>query len=201
MKIESVILLFVVIFFVACDSQKKATRIDVERQVEKLLTIEDKRKFLEKIFRDDQSVRDTEKSAALVLKYGLDSEEAMEYTRKMVDQDEKNLIKVKSYLDKFGYPSITNLGKEASTAPYIVIHHTPDVYVRNSFFKKLYKAYLNNHIDDTQLAFYLGRTYKSINREDFYIQSPFKSEDEINGLIEALGLEKEKQSVIKNIAN
>ena len=179
MKIENVILVLSILFFCACQSKQESISKDIESQVEKLLTNEDKKLFLEKILEDDQSVRDSKKSAALMMKYGKDSKEEMEYTRQQCSQDEVNLVKIESYLNKFGYPNIINLGEEAATAPWIVIHHTTDVDVRNRNFKKLYQAYLNDNIDDTQLAFYLGRTYKFINREDFYIKSPFKSEDEI----------------------
>ena len=58
---------------------------------------------------------------------------------------------------------------------------------------QVYEAYLKGDIDDGAISFYLGRMYEMKNGERLRMESPYKSEDEINKLIEELNLE-EKQA-------
>jgi len=162
----------------------------IEQQIEGLETGEDKRRFLEKILEDDQKVRDG-KDSELMLKYGKDSKEHMEYVQAQWRQDEINLIKIEKYLEKFGYPSKNELGKDAAIAPWLVIHHSTDTQIRNRNFEVLYEAYLREDIDATAMSLYLGRTYEFTYGKRFRMESPYKSEDEINQLIKELDL-KEK---------
>lgn len=199
MVFKNIMLCIFLFLLYACNADKSIQNLDVFRDIEELHTDNDKRTYLENILKEDQLVRNSEKDAAIVMEYGKDSKEWMEYIKKQWRQDELNLKKIELYLSKFGYPSKTKLGNTASDAPWIVIHHATDIAVRNRHFKILYTAYLNNDIDDTQLSFYLGRTFRFVNREDFYIKSPFKPEDEINGLIEALDLHEEKLRVLQNL--
>lgn len=195
MKIGKIIFAFTFISMLGCSGQmnqsyKKTNGIEYE--IQQLETADSKKAYLEKILEDDQAVRDGEKSAELMLKYGKDSEEYMEYVKAQWKQDEINLQKIETYLRKYGYPKKDKLGKDAAIAPWLVIHHSTDTGVRNRNFEILYKAYLSRDIDDTAMAMYLGRTYEFTFKERFRMESPYKSEDEINQLIEKLNLEKEK---------
>ncbi|HFA47851.1 MAG TPA: hypothetical protein ENJ95_02395 [Bacteroidetes bacterium] len=192
MKFDKFILIVFLILFCGCAEKTKKEISAIEEEISQLNSIEDKKLYLEKILEDDQAVRNSEKSAELMLKYGNDSEEYMEYVKTQWKQDEINLHKIEAYLKKFGYPKNDEMGKNAVTAPWIVIHHQTDTGIRNRNFEILYKAYLNGDIDDTAMSFYLGRTYEFTFRERFKMESPFKSEDEINKLIEKLNLEEEK---------
>ena len=201
MKIKNVFFGVITLCRMSCVEKQEKVNIEVDKIVSALKSTDGKKAFLENIFEADQRVRDSEKSAQIVTQFGNDSKEHKDYVREQWRQDEINLIKVETFIKFFGYPSQKELGEYAALAPWIVIHHSSDVSVRNRNFKDLYRAYLSEDIDDNALAMYLGRTYRFIEREDFYIESPFKAEDEINGLIEALGLEKEKLSILQAIKN
>jgi len=153
--------------------------------------------YLERVLEDDQAVRDSEESARITMQYGRNSKENRDYVEKQWRMDELNLFKIESYISIFGYPSKAELGEIAALAPWIVIHHSTEMDVRNRNFKHLYKAYLDGNTDDNALVMYLNRSYRMTFREDFYIESPFKAEDEINGLINALDFNQVKEEVLK----
>ena len=71
-----------------------------------------------------------------MLKYGKDSEEHMEYVKAQWRQDEINLIKIEKYLEIHGYPE-KELGGQATTAPWMVIHHVQGYEVRERNFEKI----------------------------------------------------------------
>jgi hypothetical protein len=166
--------------------------VNFENEINSLETDEAKRGFLEKIYKDDQQVRDGKKEAELLLTYGKDSKEHMDYVQAQWKQDEINLQKIETYLGKYGYPKKDELGKEAALAPWIVIHHSTDTGIRNRHFEILYQAYLTGDIEDTAMSLYLGRTYEFTFKESFEMKSPYRSEDKINQLIKKLNLEEKK---------
>lgn len=170
----------------------------IEYEIQQLGTADSKRAYLEKILEDDQAVRDNDKSAELMLKYGKDSKEDLEYAKAQWKQDAINLQKIEAYLRKYGYPKKDELGKDAAMAPWAVIHHTTDTGIRNIFFEAFYIAYLSGDISDTEMALYLGRTYEFTFRERLQMESPYRSEDQINQLIEKLNLGEAKANAQKN---
>ncbi|MFT6320029.1 MAG: hypothetical protein ACJAT4_000951 [Granulosicoccus sp.] len=199
MKIENIILGILILLLLGCGEKAETENLEFEKVIESLNSNDDKRGFLEKVYEEDQKVRDGSKDAELMLKYGKDSKEHMEYIQAQWKQDEINLNKVEKYIEKFGYPKKKELGKDAAIAPWIVIHHSTDTAIRNRNFEILYKAYLAEDIDDTAMSLYLGRTYEFTFRERFRMENPYRSEDEINQLIKKLGLEKRKANVQKSI--
>jgi hypothetical protein len=195
MKIGKVILAFTIVIIFGCNSQRNQNdekANDIHNEIQQLETINSKKTYLENILEQDQLVRNGEKSSELVLKYGRDSEEYREYVKAQWKRDEINLRKIEAYLKKYGYPKKSELGKDAAIAPWIVIHHSTDTGIRNRNFEILYQAYLTGDIDDNAMSMYLGRTYEFSFKERFRMESPYKSEDEINRLIEKLNLEVEK---------
>ena len=195
MKIGKAIITFTIISLFGCNGQEhqndgKAN--EIQNEILQLETANSKKIYLENILKDDQALRNGEKSAELILKYGKDSKEHMEYVKAQWKQDEINLRKIEAYLKKYGYPKKNELGKDAAIAPWIVIHHSTDTEIRNRNFKILYQAYLTGDIDDNAMSMYLGRTYEFTFKERFRMESPYKSEDEINLLIEILNLDEEK---------
>ena len=81
---------------------------DITEEIRRLETDSAKIIYLEKIFKDDQFVRNGQISAVLMLKYGRDSKEYMEYVNTQLEQDEINLKKVEKYLEIHGYPKKRN---------------------------------------------------------------------------------------------
>jgi hypothetical protein len=201
MKIVKIIFLFSLISIFGCNGQSNQSgekSNGIEYEIQQLETADSKKAYLEQILADDQAVRNGEISAGLMLKYGKDSEEYMEYVKAQWDQDEINLHKIETYLEEYGYPKKDELGKDAAIAPWLVIHHSTDTGIRNRNFEILYKAYLSGDIDDTAMSMYLGRTYEFTFRERFRMENPYKSEDEINQLIEKLNLEEEKANALQS---
>lgn len=195
MKRGKLILIITIALIVGCNENVNKEDLNIESEINNLKTEQDKIKFLEAILEEDQKVRDGEKVAALMLKYGKDSKEYMEYINAQWKQDEINLQKIEIYLKTFGYPNKKSFGKDAAIAPWLVIHHSTDLGVRNRNFEYLYAAYLIEDIDDTAMSMYLGRTYEFTFRERLRMESPYKPEDEINQLIEKLNLEEKKAKV------
>ena len=191
-------LLLSLILLIGCNQSANKNILSFEQEVEELITVEDKQLFLEQILAADQGVRNGTKEAELISRYGYDSKEHFEFTKAQWKQDEINLGKIDAYLKKFGYPKKAVLGKDAAMTPWLVIHHSTDIGVRNSYFGILYQAYLTEDLDDNFMSLYLGRTYNLTFKEMFRMESPYQSKDEINQLIKILGFEEEQTKVEQN---
>src|SRR5690606_18869385 len=87
------------------------------------------------------------------------------------------------------YPKKVLFGKDERVVPWLVIHHSTNISVRNRYFDILYNAYKDGNIDETAFSMYLNRTYKCTFGEDFDMKGNFSSDIEISSLIEKLGLE------------
>lgn len=184
------------------ESLKPKIDIDLAKlqtSIENLKTNDHKKAFLEKILEEDQGVRKPGVSANLKIKYGEDSQEYNDYYQAQWKQDAINLVKVEKYIATFGYPSKKDLGDKAATAPFLVIQHSTDSEARDRNFESLYKAYLEDNIDDTAMSFYLGRNYDFKFGKRFDMPSPYKSVDEINQLIKELGLEERQISIQEGV--
>ena len=170
------------------------------KEILQLVTDDSKKQFLENVLEDDQRVRDNERSAHLMLTYGKGSPQHMEYVQAQWKQDEINLKKIEEYLEVHGYPK-KELGKEATLAPWMVIHHAQGYEVRERNFKEVYGAFLNGDIDDGAISFYLGRMYQIKCGKRLDMESPYRAEDEINQLIQELDLEEMKANVEQRVHN
>ena len=188
---KTFIVMFSVLLLFSCREVppqiSKTLANQIEKEVQSLLTQEAKRAFLEKIIEDDQRVRDGALSADLVLKYGHNSKEHRAYIEAQIQQDALNLEKIEMYLKYYGHPGI-ELGSDAVSAPWMVIHHAQGYEARERNFPLLYRAYKNGIIDDGAMSFYLGRMHRIKTGERFDMEGPYTGEDEINALIETLGL-------------
>jgi len=198
MKIEKQIWIFLIVAFFGCKEADHEQQAIIEDEIKKLESVEDKKRYLENILEDDQKVRDGAKSADIMLKHGKDSKEFRDYVETQWEQDEINLLKVEKYMEIHGYPK-KELGDEATTTPWMVIHHAQGYDARERNFEKVYEAYLKGDIDDGAISFYLGRMYEMKNRKRLKMESPYKSEDEINKLIQELNLENEKANVLQGM--
>jgi hypothetical protein len=199
MKVVKLILMIAIILTISCKGIKEPSKS--ENTISSLKTIEDKRTFLEQILKDDQLVRDSEKSYDLMVKYGNNSKEHLEYFKAQWRQDAINLQKIEGYLKEFGYPKKNELGEDAAITPWLVIHHASEIDERNRNFEFLYKAYLTEDIGDSAITMYLSRTYQISFSEEFEIEGAYQLEAEINQLIQKLGLEDRKMFIEKSMQN
>ncbi|MEM1216701.1 MAG: hypothetical protein AAGJ82_13490 [Bacteroidota bacterium] len=155
MKIEKFILILSSILLLGCSDNLSEEYSNIETEIIELGTEEEKKRYLENILKDDQKVRGS-KGQDLMLQYGKDSKEHMDYVKAQWKMDEINLWKVEKYLEIHGYPSKA-LGDNATTCPWMVIHHAQGYDTRERNFETVYKAYLKGDIDDGAISFYLGR--------------------------------------------
>lgn len=189
MKILNSILAIILLFYFACSQKPVPDYSEVEYEINNLASFEDKKSYLEAIYKDDQRVRDAQKSTDLINKYGRDSKEYRSYGQVMRQQDAINLAKIEGYFTAYGYPE-KEMGEIATMAPWLVIHHTQGYEPRERNFEILYNAYLNGTIDIDAISFYLGRMYEIKFGNRHRMENPYKLEDEVNQLIKKLGLEK-----------
>ena len=192
-------LIFISLFFFTffgCQKTNSTNRI-IDRELEKLKTIEDKKAYLEAIFEADQELRRSSEDSEIMLKYGVNSKEHIAFTKRMIAQDSINLIKIEKYLAKYGYPKLKDFGEIATCTPNVVIHHAQSYEARERNFECLYGAYLNGN--NGGMAMLLGRMYRMKYRKSFRIDGPFTSEGEINQLISKLGLESRQAKVLQKL--
>ncbi len=192
-KVITWMVLLSISFLLGCGQDKDNNHYSsIEDEIISLKTAEDKITYLEKILKDDQKVRGSE-GQELMLRYGKDSKEYMDYVRAQWKQDEINLFKVEKYLELHGYPK-KEFGKNATRAPWMVIHHAQGYDTRERNFEKVYRAYLYGDIDGDAMSFYLGRMYEmKNNRTRLQMENPYTAEEQINKLIEKLDLEQQKK--------
>lgn len=193
MKLSLVFILLVFAACWACDRPQHQQAL-ITQEVQQLKTNKQKRAYLEQIMKDDQAVRG-EEGSNLMLAYGKDSEEYMDFVKTQWAQDELNLKKVEAYFAAYGYPDQRDVGRDAGFAPWLVIQHCTDPGTRNSFFEILYEAYLDKKLRDTEITFYLNRTYDFLFDERLVLENPYTTEDEINKLVTALELEDQKAKI------
>lgn len=174
------------IILIACHGKNSGKSTELHDAVAALQTVQDHKAYLEHIHTDDQSVRGSA-GQDILLEYGKDSKEMRGYIRRQWEQDNLNLEKIDAYLAVWGYPDVHEVGELAASTPWIVIHHQSLLENRDPYFDLLYQAYLDGNIDDTNLSFYLNRSYQIRFHKRLEIESPFKAEDEINQLVDALG--------------
>lgn len=154
--------------------------------VHALKSTSQKRQFLLNIYKKDQQFRTEE--TAVQTQFGYESPEHKEAQKNMWDMDERNLIQVEAYIEKFGYPTKKDVGETAVDAPCLVIHHANGKEIRERYFPYLYQAYQNGDLGGRFFAMYLNRFYTIEFGERMEMKSPFREEDEITKLIEALNL-------------
>ena len=198
MKEPNQILGLILILMFGCNLKNNVKEPKLDVSTLKLETLEDKKNYLEKILEDDQKFRGSQDSE-IMLKYGKDSDEFRKFIQKRSNQDSINLSKIEKYFEIYGYPNKNELGEIAAFTPWAVIHHANTYEERERNFQKLYEAYLNKNIDDASISRFLGRMYRIKNGELLRMEGPFKSEDEINQLINKLNLEEKKTKALKSV--
>ena len=102
---KKILVLIVITLLFECRKNTFGKPIDIKKEITELNTISERTEYLEKIYLTDQEIRDG-KSSQLILKYGNDSPEVLDFYSKADSTDALNLRRIEFYLKKFGYPSL-----------------------------------------------------------------------------------------------
>lgn len=197
-KIITAITLIIICSCTGKDENNEYLIREIEKEIQKLDKPSKRINYLEGILKDDQKVRNSEKSAELVVEFGIESSEYMEYTKEQWKQHKINLIKIEKYLEIHGFPD-KQMGENATLAPWMVIHHSQGYETRERNFSIIYEAYLKGNIDESEISFFLGRMYEIRNGKRLKMENPYKLLDEIDQLIKELNLENKKIEVLKRV--
>ncbi len=184
MKLFAIILILSVC--IQCSSLNNDEIESIEKQLEQLTTIDEKRIYLEEIHALDQEVR--KNRAEIEVAYGYDSKELYEMTQKMVKIDRLNLMKIELYLEKYGYPTIAQHGEYAIGAPWIVIHHSSNLKAKEKNFRYLYSAYKSGDLKPGSFSFYLERFHRMKFGKRYTLPNPYREKQLIDSLIKRLEL-------------
>ncbi len=179
------------------NAPKQAVETSPIQQEQTLLnSIEDHRQYLEKLFEEDQRLRQGQASKVLE-QFGARSKEYITFNKELYEIDINNLEKVEHYLAKFGHPKVAEVGQTAADVPCTIIHHIFDFTARERNFGTLYLAYLEGDIDESLFILYLSRTYtvKFNKRMDMENGKPYKAEEEIKLLIQKLGWDRRRMQI------
>lgn len=133
---------------------------DLNSLITNLDTQEKKEEFLAELFLNDQKVRNPDQELIILRanNYDMNSLPHRDYRRKMRQTDSINFLKVKTYLEIYGYPDFLGSDSKASYGLHAVSLH-------QSFEKQLillpymHKAYINNLIDSERFSFFLNKMY------------------------------------------
>ncbi|WP_194851434.1 hypothetical protein [Nonlabens antarcticus] len=181
-------LIILVLLLISCQNNtSKPASIATTKQFPALEGQDDKTAFLQEIFDADQSIRT--QSNEIKEKYGVDSDEDIEFAKSINAVDDANLEKIGWYLEKYDYPDMKIYGETISLTPALVVHHSIDKNVRRTFYPKFKSAYDNGLLKPDFFALYLGRIYEIENGSYFRMKSPYQIEDQIDSLIVELNLE------------
>jgi len=197
--VKNLILFLPLVFILGCNGVGQNDHPEIRQEINALETNKSKKDYLINIYKDDQIVREGDKGQEIVLKYGKGSQEDIEYIKAQREMDAINLFKIKTYLEKYGYPVEVELEDYATTIPWLVVHRAPAYETREKYFEPIYKAYLTGDISIEELNTYLGGMYELKNNERLKIENPYTGEQELSALIQELGLEKKKSSVDQSV--
>jgi len=179
----------ILIIIIGCDQHSNSkTSIATIDEVDSLNSEDQKKVFLEKIYKQDQKVRNDLNE--IEIKYGYDSNERKEAIRQSIKVDKQNLQKIELYLEKYGHPSIEKHGEYASRAPWLVIHHSANLESKKKIFTYLYSAYKNEDLKPGSFSFYLERFHRIKFGNRFTLPNPYREDQLIDSLIKRLDLKK-----------
>lgn len=153
---------------------------------------------LEKIFDDDQKFRLLAESAAKVT--DKDSPELDSLEKIIKAYDEKNLIRVKELLDKYGWLGTDDVGRKGNQALYLVLLHA-DTATRNKYLPMMRDAVQRGKASSGELALLedrnlidegkkqrYGSQLKFDKEAGTYELYPIEDEAEVNDRRKELGL-------------
>jgi len=141
----------------SCQNQEAQQKVIWQNEIDTLSSLDDKRNFLEEIYRSIlSSYQYTEQFGLLK---GKDSKEFKKQLSSFETVKRRELKKVDLYLNTHGYPRIMELGAMAAYAPYYTVANITDLDVKRKYFTYLYDAYVFGDITVDQFYNYLSDMY------------------------------------------
>ncbi len=198
MKVKNIILwIFLVASLTSCNVEpksrsraKKWPNLNIDSLVHSLTTIEKKEKFLIDIGYIDQDVRNPDRSHEILKRnnYDKNSYEYQEYLDRMAYIDSINFIKIKKYLETYGYPVFTLDNHRIGASIRLVCMHQPTYQKQLELFPYLHKAYKDSLITADKFSFLLN----NMHRHKFGDSHPhaISNKENIRQLLEILELNK-----------
>ena len=155
-------------------------------EIENLNSDSKRSSYLTQLFVYDQELRNDDEFN-IISEFGYDSEEHNKHRKKSFINDTKNFLKLKAYLNKYGYPvnpeEYDKVG--ISGIPYI-IGHTGDADVQKEIFPIIHKAYKDGYCPIDDVVWILSEMYESKYGELYKMKSArFTAEQEYQELMVA----------------
>ncbi len=181
------------VFLLSCQGRSGYTEpsnefiLQTKIEVGQLTNSSELQDYLESILLLDQKYRNLEIN--IVKEFGPDTDEYEDIWYMINKTDAENLVRIEAVFDKFGYPNIDSVGRTASHAPFLVVHHSSYYEPRLKHFSTFYKAYEDNNIKGGILEFYLDRMYHMKFNDSFIMEGNYRIEDKIDTMIVLLNLE------------
>ncbi|SHJ47862.1 hypothetical protein [Aquimarina spongiae] len=156
---RKVVLLVVILAFFSCKEQKTE---DIATTVSALDSQTKKEAYLLSIFQDDQKVRDDKKEHEILKRNNFDyqTQEYKAYLKKVHITDSLNFIKIKTYLERFGFPDFKPTNELALHAFNTVLMHQPTYEKQLQLFPYLYQGYKEGKIPKEKFSFLLNNMHR-----------------------------------------
>jgi len=166
---------------ISCKNSEHPEESKINNEIQSLDSNEQKTAYLENIYKQDQNDRNGNVSSSV-----------------MYTNDLARLARVKAYINAYGYPKRKVLGGPSADVIYLVFHHIATNETKREYFPIFYRAMLDKEISKETLAFFLGRYQNDVNGAWIDFDRPFTTEEEIDTLVFALGLESIATSIKNN---
>ncbi len=129
----------------------------------------------------------SKKSDNIVKKYGENSPEHLAMKKERLAVDKRNDMVVDAILKKFGYPTNQEYGPVVSMVPWLVIHQSESLELKEKHFDLIHNAYKNGDIDGNSFSMYLNSLFILQNGKNFSMnKTSFSIEEEIEALVAAI---------------
>lgn len=189
---NKVIKMIFLIVLIGCNSPAAPEKENTYySQIALLETDKQKNDFLCNLWQEDQKLREGGE-LEIRAKFGADSKEYKQYIDDLKKRDNQVFLKMKSYLEIYGYPPNKSAYHELAINAFpIIIGHNHDFNAQKELLPYLYNAYKKNHCALDDVVWVLGEMYESKNNGRRYRMKSdrYTTEQEFNELVEALDLE------------
>ena len=126
-----------------------------KNKINALTTSMAQQQFLEKLWENDQEIRDRKTEIQSRNSSNLTTQKKI--NEEMRAGDDSRLQQLEYYLSVHGHPQIGLHGKKAAMTPWLLVHHSGTLEARERNFDYLYKAYIQGDLSESQFSLYLYR--------------------------------------------
>ncbi len=170
---------------------KKADSQWLEDELIPLESDKDKENYLTNLFIADQELRTSGKGSEILLNNNFDEKSLAyrEYIDSMNTMDSLNFLRVKKFLERFGYPKIQYEDYRANYAINAVCVHQP-YQNQKAIFPLLYQAHNQQYLSGEDFLFFLNKMHIIKHGTSFRSDKVYTNEtDKVNDLIKKLDLD------------